>query len=276
MKMIKGSRLYLVFVLLAGMACVSHLKDAKTSYAQGQRLARNYQTQASQSLFQKAREEALREVQGKPSSQAYMVKGLAELELEMWREAEESFLEAFHLGFEKGEEWAHHLALFGLASSLEESGLKDSSLQVYNYLLERSRIPAITLLAAQKYTESELKAALEEEEREKAKTLNSLLKMAQRLTEKDMSCGYYSYLQSQIYGHQVQYRLSFEKAVMARELGLPSEALSRDNDNQIVFCYRGLKQALAPGDWEEFLSIYREWMRRWNWTDPEIPSWKKR
>jgi len=268
--------LCLALFMFAGMACVSHLKDAKTSYAQGQRMARNYQTQASQALFQKAREEARHEVESKPSSQAYMVKGLAELELEMWREAEESFLEAFHYGFEKGEEWAHHLALFGLASSLEASGLKDSSLQVYNYLLERSRIPAITLLAAQKYTESELKAALDEKEKEKAKTLNSLLKMAQRLSEKDMSCGYYFYLQSQIYGHQTQYRLSFEKAVMARELGLPSEVLFRDNDNQIVFCYRELKQVLAPADWERFLPIFREWMRRWSWNDPETPTWKKR
>ncbi len=274
--MFKKPALLLVLTVFVGMACVSHLKEAKTSYAQGQRSARDYQTQASQAYFQKARQEAFQEVRGKPSGQAYMVKGLAELELELWQEAEESFLEAFHYGFEKGEEWAHHLALFGLASSLEESGLQESSRQVYRYLLDRSRIPSITLLAAQKYTESALEEALEREEKEKDKALDSLLKTAQRLSEKDMSCGYYFYLQSQIYGHQSAYRQSFERAVMARELGLPSEAVFRDNDNQIVFCYRGLKDELAPWDWEQFLSIYQEWMRRWSWTDPETPTWLKR
>ncbi len=274
--MFKRPVLLLVLIVVAGMSCVSHLKDAKIFYAQGQRSARDYQTQASQAYFQKARLKALQEVNGRPSAQAYMVKGLAELELELWREAEESFLEAFHFGFEKGEEWAHHLALFGLASSLEESGLQESSRQVYRYLLDRSKIPSITLLAAQKFTESALEEALEGEEKEKAKAFDSLLKTAQRLSEKDMSCGYYFYLQSQIFGHQGEYRQSFEKAVMARELGLPSQAVLRDNDNQIIFCYRGLKEELAPRDWEQFLSIYQEWLHRWRWADPETPTWEKR
>jgi hypothetical protein len=267
---------YLCLIALTGMACVSYLKEAKTSYAQGQRLARNYQTQASLASFQRARQEALQEVKKKPSGQAFMLKGLAEIELEMWRDAEESFLEAFHHGFDKGEEWAQHLSLLGLASSLEESGLKESSRQVYRYLLDRSRIPAVTVVAAQKYTESELKQALAAEDKERTRALHSLLRLSQRLTEKDMSSGYYYYLQSQIYGHLNEYRLSYEKAVMARELGLPSEALFRDNDNQIVFCFRGLQEELESSDWEEFLNIYREWMRRWKWTDPETPAWKKR
>jgi tetratricopeptide (TPR) repeat protein len=263
-------------MLFSTMACVSHLKEAKTFYAQGQKLSRDYQTKASQASFQKALREAQKEVDKNPSGQAYMLKGLSELELEMWPEAEESFLEAFDLGFEKGEEWAQHLALFGLASSLEESGLLESSRQVYRHILDRSRIPAITLLAAQKYTESQLEEALNSEEQEKMKKLDSLLRTAQRLSEKDMSCGYYFYLQAQIYGFKSEYRMSFEKAVMARELGLPSEPVFRDNDNQIVFCYRQLREELQQEEWTSFSLIYQEWIRRWNWPDPATPAWKKR
>lgn len=63
---------------------------------------------------------------------------------------------------------------------------------------------------------------------------------------------------------------------MARELGLPSLEIYRDNDLQIVFCYQRLKQVLSPEDWEEFRILYSQWIRRWEWPGPEIPDWKKR
>jgi hypothetical protein len=104
--------------------------------------------------------------------------------------------------------------------------------------------------------------------------LTSALKTAEKLTNKDLSCGYYHYLQSQISSHLEDYKKSFEEAVMARELGLPKEEIFRDNDLQIVFCYQSLKEKLSEEEWEEFRSRYMAWVKRWNWRGPETPSWK--
>ena len=72
------------------------------------------------------------------------------------------------------------------------------------------------------------------------------------------------------------YRRCFEECVMARELGLPTQEILRDNDLQIVFCYQRLKEELSSEDWEEFQPLYMQWVKRWNWLDPEAPDWKKR
>jgi len=64
--------------------------------------------------------------------------------------------------------------------------------------------------------------------------------------------------------------------VMAKELSLPSERITRDNDLQIVFCYQKLKEKLSPRQWEKFFSSYLQWIKRWQWQDPETPEWKKR
>ena len=112
--------LFLPCLIISLSACISHLYDAKYFYAEGQRFSRNYQGENAVAAFKKAREKAALEVKQHPSSQAYMIKGLAELNLEMWDKAEDSFLKAFAYGFEKGEEWAEHLSLFGLASSRVE------------------------------------------------------------------------------------------------------------------------------------------------------------
>lgn len=63
---------------------------------------------------------------------------------------------------------------------------------------------------------------------------------------------------------------------MAKELGLPSRRISRDNDLQIIFCYQRLKERLSPEQWAKFFSSYCNWVERWNWPDPETPDWKKR
>ncbi len=104
--------------------------------------------------------------------------------------------------------------------------------------------------------------------------MTAALKTAEKLTNKDLSCGFYHYLQSQIHSHLEDYNKSFEEAVMARELGLPKEDIYRDNDLQIVFCYQSLKDKLPEEEWEEFRSRYMAWVRRWNWKDAETPSWK--
>jgi tetratricopeptide (TPR) repeat protein len=262
-----------VFTLLS---CVSHLNEAKFFYAQGEEFARAYQTEKAVASFKRALEEAEREAEKHPSSQAYMIKGLAELNLEMWEEAKESFLMAHSFGFEKGEEWASQLSLFGLATTLQEMGLEEPAVRVFKTLLDKSKFEPVTRLAAQKYVNLALDRALQREDAEKAKILKDLLKTTDKLVTKNFSCGFCHYLQSQVLSHLSEFGKSFESAVMAKEIGLPTEQIGRDNDNQIVFCYRKLKVSLDGGQWNDFESLYQEWMKRWGWKDPETPPWKLR
>lgn len=256
-------------------ACVSHLKKAKFHYAQGQEHSRRYHTEKSISSYKRALQEAEIVVSKHPSSQGYMVKGMAELNLEFWKEAEESFLNAHSYGFENGEEWAQQLSLLGLASSMEALGLEDSSFRIYGYLLDKSKLKPVTIVAAQKYTDAMLRKALHLEGKERKKQLSSVLKEVQKLSDKDLSCGFYHYLQSQVYSHLADYRKSFEGALMGKELGLPTEEILRDNDLQIIFCYQSLKEELSSEEWEEFRARYSEWIKKWKWEGPETPDWKK-
>jgi tetratricopeptide (TPR) repeat protein len=258
------------------ISCVSHLREAKSHYAEAQRLGRAYQTKAAFMAFSLTRQEAELEIKKRPSAQAFMLKGLAELSLEKWEDAEDSFRQAFAYGFEKGEEWAEHISLLGMALSLQELGLEDSSARVYDYLIQRAKIRPVVLLAAQRFTDLSLKNAAVESKGDRQKALDKLLKRVEMLSEKDLSCGYYHYLQSQILSHLSDYTGCFEEAVWARELGLPSGTLMRDNDNQIVFCYQALQQRLPSDDWERFQSVYMGWVKKWGWRGPETPDWKGR
>ncbi len=258
------------------ISCASHLKDAKFYYVQAQSFSRVYQTEKAVASYKKSLEEAEKEVNKKPSAQAFMVKGLSELHLSLWEEAEQSFLAAFSYGFGDGQDWAAGVSLFGLASSMQEMGLVDSAFQIYSYLVDKSKLRPVTVFAAQKYTELALQKALEEEGKQKERQLSGLLREIEGLTEKDLSCGYFHYLQSQVLGHMGEYRRSFEEAVMAKELGLPTQEILRDNDLQIVFCFQRLREELSQEEGEKFQGIYLEWVRKWNWPNPEIPDWKKR
>jgi hypothetical protein len=226
------------------------------------------------SAYKRAYEKACLQVKNKPSAQAYMMKGLSELELEMWDEAEKSFLKAFDYGFEKGEEWAKNISLFSLAVSMEEFGLEQSAADIYDYLLSRSKLKPVAMLSVKRYSEYVIQEALETED-ETTKMLEKLLKKVHKLTEKDLSCGFYHYVESQVLSHMKLYRRSFEQAVMARELGLPTLEIFRDNDNQIVFCFSMLKKKLTEEEWKEFESIYKEWIKKWGWEGPESPDWDR-
>ncbi len=268
----------ILFIFVLGLfffvSCVSHLKESKSLYSKGSELSREYKTEMAYSAYQKAYEKACLQVKKKPSAQAYMIKGLSELELEMWDEAEESFLKAFDHGFEKGEEWAQNISLFSLALSMEEFGLKEPAADIYDYLLSKSKLKQVSMLSVMKYSEFAIEKALKEEQNERIKQLENLFKKVAQLAEKDLSCGFYHYLQSQVLSHMKRYRESFEEAVMARELGLPTLEIQRDNDNQIVFCFRTLKDGLTAGDWKKFESVYLRWIEKWGWEGPESPDWK--
>jgi len=272
--------LFRIVILVIGFfsvqGCVSHLKEAKFFYAQGEEFARAYQTQKAVASFKRALQEADRETESNPSAQAYMLKGLALLNLEMWEEAKQSFLLAHSFGFDKGEEWASQLTLFGLATTLQEMGLAEPAARVFKSLLDKSKFDPVTRLAAQSYMKLGLDKALQSERQEKEKQLRDLLKTADKLIVRNFSCGFCHYLQSQVLSHLSEFGKSFESAVIAKEIGLPTEQIGRDNDNQIVFCYQKLKETLDSVSWNDFESLYQEWMARWGWEDPEKPPWKKR
>ena len=270
-------RIGLIGALLVSVsACTSHLKEAKLYYTQGEDYARVYDTQKATASFKRAREEAESQVKKDPSAQAYMIKGLAELNLDLWEEAKDSFLKANAFGFEKGEEWASQLSLYGLASTLLEMGLKESASDIFQSLLDRSKVKPVTLLAAQNHIDIELNRALGVETSDRDKQLKALLKTTNKLITKDLGCGYYHYLQSQVLAHLQEFRMSFERSVMARELGLPTEQIFRDNDNQIVYCYQKLKKLYQPEQWVSFEALYLDWVKRWGWKGPETPSWQMR
>jgi tetratricopeptide (TPR) repeat protein len=226
--------------------------------------------------YKKSLQEAEKEVAKNPSSQAFMLKGLAELHLNLWEDAEQSFLAAFSFGFDKGQEWAEWVSLFGLASAMQEMGLAQSAFQIFAHLVDKSRLRPVTIFAAQKYTDMALQRALREEGIQRERLLIGLLREIEKLTNRDLSCGFYHYLQAQVLSHMGDHRRSFEECVMARELGLPTQEIFRDNDLQIVFSYQRLLQELSPEEWEEFRILYMQWIKRWNWPDPEAPDWKKR
>jgi tetratricopeptide (TPR) repeat protein len=257
-------------------ACTSHLKEAKLYYSQGEEYARVYETEKATASFKRAREEAENQVKKDPSAQAFMILGLVELNLDLWEEAKDSFLKANAFGFEKGEEWASELSLYGLASTLREMGLEDSASDIFQSLLDRSKVRPVTLLAAQNHVEIELNKALNTKTSNREKSLKALIKTTDKLITKDLGCGYYHYLQSQVLSHLQEFRKSFERAVLARELGLPTEQIFRDNDNQIVYCYRELKKQYQQDQWVSFESIYLDWVKRWGWKGPETPTWQMR
>ncbi|UCE41903.1 MAG: hypothetical protein JSV17_02670 [Candidatus Aminicenantes bacterium] len=273
----KYKRILLLFPIACVLfSCASHLKDAKFYYVQAQESSRAYNTELAIGAYKKSLLEAEKEVAKNPSSQAFMLKGLAELHLNLWEEAEQSFLAAFSYGFDRGQEWAEWVSLFGLASAMQEMGLAQSAFQIYAHLVDKSKLRPVTISSAQKYTDMALQRALREEGNQKERLLSGLFREVEKLTNKDLSCGFYHYLQAQILGHMSDYRRGLEESVMARELGLPSQEIFRDNDLQIVFCYQRLKQELSSEDWEEFRTLYMQWVKKWNWSGPEAPDWKKR
>lgn len=265
-----------LFLLFLASFCVSHLKEAKFHYAQGERLSRAYKTQTALASFKRALAEAEIEAKKNPSAQAYMLKGMAEMNIDLWEQAEESFITAFTLGFQDGEGWAREISLFGLASSFQKMGLEDSALEIYTHLLGKAKLKQVTFLTSQKYVDITLKEALQKKGNERMRLLTDLLKRIERLINRDMSNGFYHYLHSQILGHLSEYKKSFEKAVTARELGLPTQEIYRDNDMQIVFCYKNIREELKSDKWNEFNSLYLQWIKKWNWQGPEIPDWKRK
>jgi hypothetical protein len=256
-------------------ACATHLERAKLHYSRGQEFARTYRTAEAAASYKRALIEAGRAAGSGSSSQAFMVKGLAETGLERWAEAEASFLRASTLGFPDGQEWAADVARLGLAISLEEMGFEDAALQSLAGLLDRSTFRPVVPEAARRWLDLNLARAAKMDERERAKGLAAIIRTLERLVDGEYACGFHHYLLSQALGHACDYRRSFEEAAVARDLGLPSEKALRDNDLQAVFCYDSLEKELPPEDWRDFEALYARWTKKWGWKDARTPAWKK-
>jgi len=264
---------FLAVLLLAG--CASHLKQAKFHYSEGQLRARAYETAQAAASYKRALLEAEKAVRSNPSAQAFTLKGLAEAGLEKWPDAEKSFLQAFALGFAEGEEWARDVARLGLSSSLDELGLKDAALRSIVDLVDHAKFKPARLEAARRYADLSLAAASGLDGKEKTNALAAVAKTLEKLIDGDFACGFYHSLLSQTESHREDYRKSFEEAAIARELGLPTEKVLRDNDRQIVFISTKMKERLSPEEWKAFEELIGRWTRKWGWRDPLTPNWKK-
>ena len=272
-KLFRAAALALIIAL--SISCLAHLRRAKQYYAQGQDHARALHTELAVASWKRALDEAEQACRGKPSAQAFAVKGMAETNLGRWREAEASFLKAFSLGFDQGEAWATDAALAGLASSFEQLGLETPAMRIYAQLLDTSDFKPALMSAAEKRTNLVLARVISLGPDEKARALSGLGKTLDRLIDRDFACGLYHYLRAQVDGHLGDLRRSYEEAVMARELGLPSEKIVRDNDNQLVFCYDRLKESCPAPEWDAFAAAHARWAKKWGWRDDRTPDWKK-
>lgn len=256
-------------------ACLTRLERAKLHYSEGQESARRYQTARAAASYKRAVADAARAASGASSAQAYMTRGLAEIGLERWSDAEESFRKAAALGFPEGQEWAADVSRLGLAASLAELGFEDAALRSLAGLLDRSTFRPVVPEAARRWLDLSLARFARLDERERAKGLAPVVRTLERLVDQDYACGFRHYLLSQALGHVREYRRSFEEAAVARDLGLASEKALRDNDLQAVFCYNALKEELPPAEWREFEALYGRWTAKWGWRDARTPGWKK-
>lgn len=265
----------LVLVFVFTVSCLTHLSRAKRYYAEGQDQARALQTEPAVAYWKKALDEAGLECRRKPSAQAFTVKGLAEANIGLWREAERSFLQAFSLGFGDGEAWASDSALAGLAASFEDLDLEAPALRIYAQLVDKSDFKPALMVAAEKRTNLVLARSTGLDPDEKDRALAALVKTLDRLLDRDFACGLYHYLHAQVDGHLGDTRRSYEEAVMARELGLPSAKIGRDNDNQLVYCYVRLQDSLPPAERDALRAAQASWAAKWGWRNDRTPAWKK-
>lgn len=264
-----------LLVVALSAACLTSLGRAKRHYAEAQERARALETGAAVASWKRALDEATRACRRRPSAQSFTVKGLSEASLGRWHEAEVSFLRAFAFGFEDGESWASDAALTGLAASFEDRGLEAAALRLYAQIADKSDFRPAVMLAAERRTDLVLARAGDIDPGERARSLAALLKTLDRLVDRDFGCGLYHYLHAQVDGHLGDFRRAYEEAVMARELGLPSEKIGRDNDNQLVYCYIRMLDSLAPAERDALAAAQARWAARWGWRDDRTPAWKK-
>ncbi len=270
------------FLAVFLISCASSpLLKARTDYLQAQELERSLRQEEATAFYKKSREEASAIINRKPTAEAYLLKGLAEVNLNLWAEAENSFRLAAALGEDKALAWAEELRLYGLARSFEAQGWAETSSRLYDILAEKGKYQPVVRAAVGQLVDLKLQALGEMEEissasqKEKSTILSEALKIVERAVESEPACGYYHYLLAQVLAHQKDYRQSLEESVMAKELGLPSEKINRDNDLQIVFCFEQLAKILSGDELADFQIRYNNWVKKWKWVNTTTPDWKR-
>ena len=275
-KLLSSNLVFLLLVLVLSLwSCSLSLEKAQVHYLAGQKYEARFKTAEALSCYQAALQEAEKEIKRRPSASAYLIKGLVETRLQAWEKAEESFRLASLLGEEKAGDWSKEVSLYGLALSLEKQGLTAGAMKLYRSLMEKGKLEPVVQAATGRYLDNRLAGLAEKNEGERRKVVLDLVNTLEKMLKDYASCGYYHYLLSQVYSFDGKYRESFEEAVLARELGLASEKLLRDNDEQIIFCYHKLKQ-VSPEEVTGFLQAYNYWIKKWNWRDETTPDWKRR
>ena len=122
---------------------------------------------------------------------------------------------------------------------------------------------------------SEMEKNSSPSQKERDKILADAIKIVEQAVESEPAYGYYHYLLAQVLAHQKDYGESLEEAVMAKELGLPSEKINRDNDLQIVFCYEQLGKSLSGEELTVFQLRYNNWVKKWKWQNETTPDWQR-
>ncbi|MGB9863836.1 MAG: hypothetical protein ACPLPQ_08535 [Candidatus Saccharicenans sp.] len=265
----------LLVFLLSFSSCSLPLEKAQVHYLEGQKYETKFMTAEAAGCYMSALVAVEKEIEKRPSASAYLLKGLVETRLQSWEKAEESFRLASALGEEKAEDWAKEVGLYGLALSFENQGLTEGANRLYRSLMEKGKFEPVVQAATGRYLDSRLATLPGRSESEQKTMVLDLLNQLEKMLRDSATQGYYHYLLSQVFSFDKRYRESFEEAVLARELGLPSEKLRRDNDQQIIFCYHMLKQG-SPEEATGFFRVYRYWIKKWNWLDETTPDWKRR
>lgn len=265
----------LILIIALSASCLTPLGRAKRHYTLAQERARAFETGPAVAAWKRALDEAARACRRNPSAQSFTVKGLVEANLGRWPEAGASFLQAFAFGFEEGEAWASDAALTGLAATFEDRGLEAAALRIYAQIVDRSEFRPALMLAAERRTDLVLAGASDLGPEARARALAALAKSLDRLIDRDFGCGLYHYLHAQVDGHTGDLSRAYEEAVMARELGLPSEKIGRDNDNQLVYCYIRLLDSLPAAERGALAAAQARSAAKWGWRDDRTPAWKK-
>jgi len=97
----------------------------------------------------------------KPSGEAYLLKGLTEVNLNLWEEAENSFRLSASLGEDKAQAWAEELRLFGLARSFEAQGWTETSTRLYGVLTEKGKYQPVVRASVGRLVDLRLKALVD-------------------------------------------------------------------------------------------------------------------
>jgi len=275
-KLLNFSLFFLLLVLAFSLfSCSLSLEKAQVHYLEGQRYEAKFRVAEAISHYQAALQGAEKEIKKRPSASAYLLKGLIETRLQAWEKAKDSFQLAAALGEEKAGDWAKEVILYGLALSFENQGLTEGATRLYRSLMEKGKLEPVVQAATVRYLDNRLSGLEQKSESERKKILLELMSTLEKMLKDYSTQGYYHYLLSQLYSFDRKYRESLEEAILARELGLPSERLLRDNDQQVIFCYHMIKQGL-PEEASGFLKTYNYWIKKWNWRDETTPDWKRR